>query len=411
MNIQTEEFLRRHGLMPDLIDPPREAEKVCSHMRSGIAGHVVDMPMIRTFLSADGAEPYNRNVIVIDAGGTNYRCGLASFSEAGCEVKDVRISKMPGTDASATWEEFISFVADSIEPFIALADSIGFCFSYSAEITPEKDGLVNDIDKEVIITGCRGKLIAASLNEELVSRGFAPKKIVILNDTVAALFGGSAGLDKTAFSDLCGMICGTGFNLCLSHEGMIYNTEAGFYDSLPRGDIDRQVDANSQQPGEKLAEKMISGAYIGLLCKAAIAEAAKEGLVSPASAEKVKNTEQFDGAVVSALASGCDELGLFSTEAEKEFARDLCLAVFGRSAMCVASVVIGVMLLNGSGKSAEKPACVCAEGSLIGKSEYFRHDLLAALDQYARQELGLHCEIRIGNGTTLPGSASAALLN
>ena len=47
-----------------------------------------------------------------------------------------------------TWEEFISFVADRIEPLMGRAESIGFCFSYSADITPDMDGRVIRIDKE-----------------------------------------------------------------------------------------------------------------------------------------------------------------------------------------------------------------------------------------------------------------------
>ncbi len=70
---------------------------------------------------------------------------------------------MPGTEKSASWEEFISFTADSIMPLMDEAELIGFCFSYSADITPEIDGLVRRIDKEVVITGATGQLVGASL--------------------------------------------------------------------------------------------------------------------------------------------------------------------------------------------------------------------------------------------------------
>lgn len=411
MNQMISDFLDRHGLNPMIIDPPRAAEKICEHMKSGISGKIIDMPMIPTYLTADGAEPENVNAIVIDAGGTNYRCGIAAFHGGKCTVSDITVARMPGTDTPASWEEFISFVADSIEPFLGRADRIGFCFSYSAEITPEKDGLVNGIDKEVIITGCEGKRIGESLNAELNARGYSSKKIVVINDTVAALFGGSAELDKSAYSDLCGMICGTGFNVCLNHEGMIYNCEAGFYNGVPRGDVDRELDRCSQQPGEKLLEKMVSGAYIGRICRLALEYAEKEGCIAQGFAERAEKLESFDGATVFDLASGIDTFSLFARPEDLEFAREVGLAIFRRSARCAASAVIAVMLLNGSGTSKDRPMCVCAEGSLIAKSRFFREELFSALEEYAEREMNLYCRIVLGSGTTLPGSASAVLIN
>ncbi len=411
MNQLISDFLDRHGLNPPVIDPAKAAEKICEHMKSGISGKIIDMPMIPTYLTAEGTAPENVNAIVIDAGGTNYRCGIAVFRGGKCTVSDVRAARMPGTDAPVSWEEFISFVADSIEPFLDRADCIGFCFSYSAEITPEKDGIVNGVDKEVIITGCEGKRIGESLNAELIDRGYLPKKIVVINDTVAALFGSSAELDKSAYSDLCGMICGTGFNVCLSHEGMIYNCEAGFYNGVPRGDVDIELDRCSQQPGEKLIEKMISGVYIGQICRLALEFAEKEGCIAQGFTDRAEKLENFDGATVSNLASGNDTFSLFTRPEDLEFAREVSLAIFRRSARCAASAVIAVMLLNGSGTSKDRPACVCAEGSLIAKSRFFREELVSALEEYAERGMNLYCRIVLGNGTTLPGSASAVLIN
>lgn len=411
MNQMISDFLDRHGLNPLVIDPPKVAERICKHMQSGISGKIIDIPMIPTYLTAEETVPENVNAIVIDAGGTNYRCGIAEFRGGKCTVSDISVSKMPGTDTPVSWEEFISFVADSIEPFLDRADRIGFCFSFSAKITPEKDGLVNGFDKEVIITGCEGKRIGESLNAELNARGHLSKKVVVINDTVAALFGGSAELDKSAYSDLCGMICGTGFNICLSHEGMIYNCEAGFFNGVPQGDVDRELDRCSQQPGENLIEKMVSGGYIGQICRLALEFAEKEGCIAPGFANRAESLENFNGAVVSDLASGNDTFSLFTRPEDLEFAREVCLAIFRRSARCVASAVIAVMLLNSSGTSKDRPACVCAEGSLIAKSRFFREELFSALEEYAEREMKLYCGIVLGDGTTLPGAASAVLMN
>ena len=59
-------------------------------------------------------------------------------------------------DEPCTWDDFIAFTADHIQHLLDRTEVIGFCFSYNAEITPDMDGRVKRIDKEVIIKGCEG---------------------------------------------------------------------------------------------------------------------------------------------------------------------------------------------------------------------------------------------------------------
>lgn len=424
MKQNTSDFLARHSLCPEAIKPEECAEKMVEHMRSGLEGKVIDVPMIPTYLKGTGSVPLGKKAVVIDAGGTNYRAGLASFDETGCHVTNLAVSRMPGTGSPASWEEFISFAAGSIEPLLAEADVIGFCFSYDAEITPEMDGRVHRIDKEVNITGCEGKLIGEDLLKELERRGVSGKKVIILNDTVAALLGGSAGLAHESYSDFIGMICGTGINTCAGvaikdivklgyteGEGsMLINLESGCYSAMPSGDIDAAVDRNSLVPGEKLMEKMCSGAYVGDICKAALLQAAEEGIISKETGNAVNSIEKLNGAVVDAWARGEDRWNTFQDSEEAEFAADVCRAVFERSAKCMSTNILSIMLLNGTGTDSEKPACVCAEGSLISRSAYFLPALQKALEAIAA-DTGRHAVIKLGHDTTLPGSAAAALLN
>ena len=148
------QFLQEHGMSPETVQPVREAVKMAEEMELGRAGHAASIPMIPTYLSDAGRIPLHEPVVVIDAGGTNFRCGLAQFTEQGCAVEQVHKWKMPGIASPASWEDFIRFTADAVEPLMPFSDKIGFCFSYSAEITPEMDGRVLRIDKEVVITGC-----------------------------------------------------------------------------------------------------------------------------------------------------------------------------------------------------------------------------------------------------------------
>ena len=308
---RVQDFLEAHGMEPERVDPRREAALMLEDMRRGLAGEKSDMPMIPTYLSNDAQLPLGRSVAVIDAGGTNFRSALVCFERDGCHVSELNKCKMPGVGKPCTWGEFISFVADRIEPLMDRAESIGFCFSYSADITPDMDGRVIRIDKEVVVTGSEGKLIGASLKAELENRGITGKRVVILNDTVAVLLGGAAGLDKRAYSGFIGQVSGTGTNTCVSlperligklgsskERGMIINMEAGLYTGIPRGSFDLMLDSASNNPGLKAFEKLTAGVYLGQLCRLMLIAAADEGLISRAAGEGARRLEDIDSAVI-----------------------------------------------------------------------------------------------------------------
>lgn len=418
------EFLAKHGMSPELIDPGEYAEKMRHDMERGLRGEISSMPMIPTYIKFDGVIERGQSVIVIDAGGTNFRCGLAEFTDAGCILSCVEKYKMPGTEAAVTWDEFISFIADRIEHLTGKTDYIGFCFSYNADITPEIDGRVNKIDKEVVITGAAGKLVGASLSAELGKRGIHGKRVFVLNDTVAALLGSSYNLDRSCFSGFIGQITGTGANTCcvvpmerIAKLGsrkagrIIVNMESGLYDGFPQGDFDRILDAASNNPNEKQLEKMVSGAYLSELGRLALTTAAAEGYISREAGAKLTALGTFDTSVIDGWASGEKLELLTENESEKEFVMEICHALFSRSARCMCAALIGIMLLTDSGREKDKPVCVCAEGSLIDKSRHFRPYLLKYLKNYGENMLGRYAVMHIGYETTLPGSAVAAMLN
>ena len=423
-SIKAQEFIKRHGMDPMLSDPAELAVKMCEDMEKGLAGLPSSLPMIPTYVSNDGTIPVGESVVVIDAGGTNFRCGLASFEGDGWKVERISRQKMPGIDKSATWEEFISFVADNIAPLLTETDKIAFCFSYNADITPQIDGLVKRIDKEVVITGSSGQLVGASLVAELERRGIVGKRVYILNDTVAALLGASSLIDKSRYSGFAGQISGTGANTCCSMPysripklernddvSILINLESGLYDGVAQGDFDVILDSQSNNPGEKIMEKLIAGAYLGELARLSLCAAADEGLLSDGSCAKVRALGKIDASYTDAWSCG-EKLELVAdNEEDGEFVKEISLALFERAARCTAANIAAIMLLTGAGTDKDKPMCVCAEGSLVDKSTHFKPMFLKALEDYAAGKLGRYAEIRVGRETTLPGSAAAALLN
>ena len=422
MKTRAQDFLERHGMSPERIDPGKYAPMMARSMAEGLAAEGCMLPMIPTYLKNSGAVPHGENVVVIDAGGTNFRCALACFGEKGCEISELKKMTMPGIGRSASWEEFISFVADAVMPFMDRADKIGFCFSYSADITPEIDGRVIRIDKEVVITGAEGKLVGASLIEELERRGCRGKSVVILNDTAAVLLGVSASLDKDRYSDFIGQINGTGSNTCCivpldrigklhsdSCEGVIVNIESGLYDGLPRGDLDLELDRESNNPGLKHLEKLTAGVYLGALCRLVIRAANEEGILSDECCAKIAALGRFNASAVDRWASGEAKEELGASAEESDFLREICLALFDRSARCMCTNLLAIARLNDTGR--DKPICVCAEGSLVQKSHHFLPMLEKYLEEIAFGVFGRKLELTVGYETTLPGAAAAVMLN
>lgn len=416
------DFLERHGMTPESVDPDVYIYRMLAEMRSGLAGEHCSMDMIPTYLSNDGQLQAGVRAAVIDAGGTNFRSALVNFQPAGYTVTDMIKRKMPGTEAPCTWDEFVRFTADAIEPLMDRADVIGFCFSYAATITPEIDGRVITIDKEVVVDGCEDQLVGASLLAELERRGITGKKIVILNDTVAVLLGMAAGLDKSRYAGFIGQVSGTGTNTCVSlpvseikklglegDNGMIINLESGKYDGIPGGDFDRMLDEQSHNPGQKHFEKLTAGVYLGEICHLMLNAAADEGLLSEECAEKVRALPVFDSSVIDAWACGEGYEMLGGNEDDHSFAQTLSLALFHRSARCMCVNLLALAELIGGGR--EKPICMLAEGSLVQRGRCYRPELERLLQLYGTEKRGITLELHVGQETTLPGSAAAALLN
>lgn len=418
------DFLVKHHMEPERIVPAELAGAMAEDMRRGLKGEKSSLPMIATYLSNDGTVPEGACAAVIDAGGTNFRSALVRFTPGGYQVEELGRWKMPGIDKPCTWNEFIAFTADHIQHLMDRTDVIGFCFSYNAEITPDMDGKVKRIDKEVVISGCEDQLVAASLKEELSRRGIEGKKIVILNDTAAALLGGTVTLDKSAYSGFIGQISGTGTNTCTSvpremieklglkgSRGMLVNLESGMYNGIESGDFDLLLDRESNNPGDKDFEKKTAGVYLGELCRLMLLAAGEEGFISADSLEKARALGHIDSAVIDAWSAGdrLDEIA--ANPADGAFAQELSLSLFQRSARCMCVNLLAIALLIGAGREADKPVCVCAEGSLVQRSHYYRPTLEKLLDTEGREKLGLHFKLSVGSETTLPGSAAAALLN
>ena len=401
-----------------------------SHMDKGLAGEDSSLPMIAAYLTADSTGAKEQNVIVMDAGGTNLRVALMKLTPG--EKPETLYSHktlMPGKGNPISLEEFFLVLAREVLPVAEKADRLGFCFSFPCEIQPDLDGKILFMDKEVQVEGCEGALVGQGLQKALKTLGVAnPPRVVILNDTVAALLGVLAEHPAECFSGYIGMILGTGFNCCYSEKSSritknaflrgkeghsIVNMEAGHFNALPITPADELLYSRTVTGNLNAAEKQISGAYQGLLLDCLVEEAIRAGLFSQGFGERFAQLEgETQSSQISAFVDMPAKPGRLCNLAQGgEDARvlfALCDALLERAAMLAVMQLTAIMDASGAGRDPLKPVAIAIEGTTYEKNERLRMKVRRMLTDYTEGVRGLYSRVYSTQDANMVGSAMAA---
>jgi hexokinase len=421
LSAKTNDFLREIAMHPDLTDIEAATERCLSEMESGLRGEASSLTMIPTYISTHGMPQENTPVIAVDAGGTNLRVALVTFTGGGPVISQLRVFPIPGSRGEVTADMFFEELGDKILPLTAFSDKIGFCFSYPAEIFPDRDGKILRLSKGVSVKGSTGVVIGRTLVEKLREKGAAGAlRVVLLNDTVASMMGGAAQSPLTDCDGICGLILGTGFNTCYPERGerigklahaddMIINCETSNFSKLFRGRADEMTDEASENPGIGFCEKMISGAYLGRVITNTAILAARAGLLS---ANFARIGEPFALPELDLfLRGGENRVSALCTGEDTDVLREIIDSSFERAGKIVCVNIAALLRRCDGGKSAERPFCVVAEGSTFYKSLLLRDKLDKYVEEYIENKLGRYVTFRGGENLTLTGAALAALLN
>jgi hexokinase len=420
-------FLENNGLLSDLIDPDAVLENFMVEMDSGLAGKKSSLAMIPTFISIDKPVPAFKPVIALDAGGTNLRLATVVFDGDGNpEINHLIKYKMPGSADKLSKNEFFDQFVEFLWPFADQADSVGFCFSYPAEISPDRDGRLLAWTKEIKAPEVVGEFIGKNIFDRLEQKGHK-LKFSLLNDTVATLLAGKSADFVQKYSAYIGFILGTGTNSAyieynrnikkchdLDPEGLqAINTESGNFSKCPRGPIDIALDNTTENRGQYMFEKMISGAYLGGLSLLALKAAAGEGLFSPQGARWVESREDLSTIEVDGLlrsSSGGITRGVKELSAgDRDLVRYLCLAICQRAALFAALNVSAAILKSTGGRSTLHPVCVNIDGSVYHKIKGFSHMVKGYLDEILGPKEVSYEIIRVDD-SPLIGAAVAGLM-
>ena len=410
-------------------------------MQRGLAGKDSSLAMIPTYIEVGKDIPANKPVIVLDAGGTNFRVATVYFDESGKSVIENFVQKpMPGLDKEVGKEEFFATIVEYMADVVDVSSSIGFCFSYPTEILPSKDGKLIRFCKEVKAKQVEGELIGQNLVTAIEAAGYkaksktpsnGAKRVVILNDTVATLLAGISAFPNRAFDSYIGFILGTGSNCCYIESNrnitkkdnlepdreQVINVESGSFGKAPRGKIDLKLDESTLDPGRYTFEKMFSGAYLGALCLKTIQEAGREGLFSKTVTEELlalKDLETKDINSFMYFPEGDNPLAMSCSSGHEQdciAAWYLLDALIERAAKLVAFLLSSVVLKTDKGKNPCTPVCITAEGTTFYELKSLKAKVEYYLKSFLEEKHNRFFEVVRVKNATLIGAAIAGLTN
>ena len=416
MRTQVRRFLEEQGMYHEDISIQQTCEIFLDEMDRGLGGQDSSLAMLPTYIETERELPRDTPVIVMDAGGTNFRVATVTFKDQGDpDIADFNVFPMPGIKKELKKDEFFGAMAGYIKEVVDKSDSVGFCFSYPIEMSPNKDGKVLYFSKEIKAEDAVGHMIGESLNAAIGSQGLGKaKNMVLLNDTVATLLAGRGQSGGRNFDSYIGFILGTGTNTAYveqnnsitkakdldPNKSQIINVESGGFGKAPRGKIDEAFDAASISPGVNVFEKMISGAYLGPLCWTTIQAAAEAGLFSAQTAARLATTQPADTKDISefmtAPEGGDNPLSKALDGADGNDIASLYYltdALIERAAKLAAINLSSVAIKCGKGRSPHRPVCIVAEGTTFYHLKSLRQKVEYYLKQYLVDTKKVYYEI------------------
>ncbi len=431
-------FLNKNGLDVNTINRAGLLAAFDAEMTAGLAGGDSSLAMIPSFISINREIKTDTPVVVLDAGGTNLRTAVVQVDQSG-EVRIGEFSKrsMPGTKDELNNDQFFKAFADFVEPNLNTPnDTVGFCFSYAAEITPQCDARLKYWSKQIKAPGIVGQLVGAGLSNELAKRD-VHRRFVILNDTVATLLAGkSSGLARN-YSAYVGFILGTGTNTAYVENNdnirkrsdlqpggsMVINVESGGFKNIQQCLFDELLDQRTIDPGSYTFEKMISGGYLGHLCTVVLMEAAKDSFFSKEATDLILSWDGGAGdwrPVSNKLMDDfCGDkpavdnpfLHPAFSNADRELVRALCTPVYERAAVLAAVNIASAIVKTGAGHDPSAPVCVNVDGSTYYRTQTadFQNRVKSELRELLKK-YGLAYELIKVEDSPVIGAAVAGLM-
>lgn len=358
-------------------------------------------------------KPRDKRVIVLDAGGTNFRSFLVEIKNGKAKILKLKKGLLPAVESELTKDEFFEKIAENIEYLKDEVPEINFCFAYALQMTPDKDAKVLRMSKEIKVKGILNELVGESLFEVLKKKGWKKlTKISVINDTAAALLSGLS-LGKE-YSSYIGMILGTGFNIAyiesepikkLKENEQLLNQivvcETAKTNRVVGSCFDIELRKQTIDGELCKLEKICAGAYLGDLISICFRHACKDKIFTKnfASAFEKKNfsfqtiNEFLTGenledneiiTLIKKISASNEDLYLF---------KNIAVNVLERVARVASAALIAVALKTKQGRNASSPICIVAEGTTFKKAFGLKKNVEKFLTEHLTKKYGVHFEL------------------
>lgn len=368
--------MKSSGMHQDDVDLEKSLDKYLADMEKGLRKQS-RLPMVPTYIHGDIKPSRGKRALAVDVGGTNLRLALVEVDALGrVRVYGLKKEELPGLKAPISSDLFFDSLASLIAPYYPQADILSFSFAHEIQHLKGLDGKVLTLSKELSVEGIVGRLIGETLGQSLENKGYAGKRIIVLNDTV-----GVAGCMAHRFDEygsFIGLVMGTGTNTCYiersgniekitdaGDDSMFVNVESAEFDPVRRGVFDRVLDEQTDAPGAAPLEKMISGRYVGNLFWLTIKQAADDGLLSRHLRKKLQGP-MLDTIAMSAFLSdphNGEYADMCRPPEDRAFLYTVAETLVLRGAKLIALEIAGAAIKTGKGQNRGKPVCVIAEGT------------------------------------------------
>ena len=109
---EVKQFLNKYEMNYENIDMEQSCNEFIKEMDNGLKGNKSSLKMIPTYIATDKEIPTGEPVIVMDAGGTNFRVAVVTFDkDKKPAIEDYKLYRMPGTNGEISKEGFFSDIA------------------------------------------------------------------------------------------------------------------------------------------------------------------------------------------------------------------------------------------------------------------------------------------------------------
>jgi hexokinase len=371
-----------------------------SEMSAGLAGENSSLKMIHSYVARPTGKERGK-FIALDLGGTNFRILELELKGRG------RIG--PITSKSFTLdrkylkgggEELFDFLAECIKDFLVGKKNsggkeidLGFTFSFPVNQASIASGTLLRWTKGFMTEGVIGKDVVGLLKDALARKGLSNIKVSALaNDTVGTL---AARAYEDPSCDV-GVIIGTGTNACyagtLPEGEMIINIEWGNFNKLKTTSYDRMLDEASENKGSQILEKMVSGMYLGELCRSVICDLAEKNVIFKKGCPGViKKRYSFKTDYMSDMARDrsrnmtkalklFEKLGIKgSSPSDRKLCKDVCRIISRRASRVSAAALAAV--ITKTDPDLLRKHTVAIDGSVYEKYTHFSNDVKASLKE------------------------------